>query len=568
MNPLAVLLLPILCWAPLVTQGAAIVPISQTVGFTNSANLNSPLGSNLSSVVDFSSELPFVNHMRMARPWFSASSTTFQDNRPLQLDLNGNVLSLEPGQFARTVVFTGTPADPGLAGKGFHLFYKGQGRLSYNNVDVLSQSPGHDVIRLRTISGSDTELTAIITIEQTDIADPVRDLRLVLPGGICVKNPLQRVKGVNDCPPDEFLAFSRHDQDILFNPEFLQRIQSYRSLRFMDWMRTNNSTQTSFDKRPLPQHQFWSTESGVPLEVMIALVNLMDMDPWFNIPHLANDDYVRAFATLVDQDMEPGRRAYIEYSNEVWNGLFTQTGYATKKGIQLGLNILDNGQIDDATGMVRFYSRRAQRIFDLFSEVMGGSDRIRRVMATQAVVPYFTEEILKFGKARSKTDVFAIAPYFGDTIVDQTKRDELLSLGVDGVFDWLQNDNNAVLDFGSLPSIDRVILNQLQVLRQFGIPLTSYEGGQHFLAAGSLSNDAELNNLMDALNRDPRMKSIYLAYLKKWRKRTGEVFHHYVHTDRWSVFGRWGALEFPSQKLKDAPKFNALMTYIETTPLP
>ena len=337
-------------------------------------------------------------------------------------------------------------------------------------------------------------------------------------------------------------------------------------------MHTNDSSQSRFTDRPLPSHQFWwaetsfpknpLTEKGVPLEVMVALANLMDFDPWFNIPHLATDDYAGKFAAILNAQLEPGRRATIEYSNEVWNGQFSQTAFATQQGAAQGLDLLDDGQTNAAIGMVRFYSKRAQRIFTIFENVMGGTSRIRRTLSTQAVVPFFTREILSFGNAAQKTDMFAIAPYFGDTITDTKRRNALVALGVNGVFDWLLNDNNAVLKRGSLPSIDREVQDQAAVLAEFGIPLTSYEGGQHFLAAGTVSNDTQLNALMDAVNRDPRMKAVYLSYLNNWRNRTNEVFHHFVNCDRWSQFGRWGAKEFPSQRRVDAPKYDALMTYV------
>ncbi|MFI3119749.1 MAG: hypothetical protein QX203_07195 [Methylococcaceae bacterium] len=550
-------------------SAAAIVPLSVNAGYINTENSTSPLGSNLAPVADYTGEYPFINYFRMARLWFSAPSdfSAFSDDQPLALDSNRNVTSLTAKQFARTILFTNLP-DPGLSGKKLHLYYDGDGELFYGNVKIISQSPGHDVIQLNKVTSPDSNLAVQITLASTNTNNPLRNIRLLPSGGICAGNPRVTVAASGNCPNNDFKSFEKFHEGILFNPQFLDTIKSYRSIRFMDWMRTNNSTQVNFSQRPLPSHQFWSTEKGVPLEVMVALTNLMDIEPWFNIPHKATDDYVRKFAGLIKAQLEPDRRAYIEYSNEVWNGLFTQTAYATDNGVRLGLNILENGQIDDATGMVRFYSKRSQRIFDIFKAVLGDTSRIRRVMSTQAVVPYFTEEILKFGQAAQKTDVFAIAPYFGDTIVDTGKRNELIRLGVDGVFDWLLKDNNTLLDFGSLPSIDRIVQAQVDVLKPHGIPLTSYEGGQHFLASGVIFRDQALDDLMDAVNRDPRMKQVYLTYLDNWLNRTGEVFHHYVNSDWWSIFGRWGAKEYPSQKREESPKFDALMTYVENNPLP
>lgn len=550
------------------THAAPIVPPSIAAGFTNSANTASPAGSNLSAVTDFTAEYPFINYFHMARPWFSAPTdgSAFQDDRPLSVDANGNIKTLGSNQVGRTVLFTGIPADPGLSGKTFNLFYDGEGELSYGNVRVLRQSRGHDVIKLNSINDPEAELTMIVTLMNTNPANPLRNIRLLPSGGICARNPLATVGGAAACPDGDFKSFRTFHKSIAFNPQFLNTIKHYRSLRFMDWMRTNNSNQVDFGTRALPSHQFWSTEKGVPLEVMVALANLMDMDPWFNIPHRASNAYATSFAKVLQAQLEPGRRAYIEYSNEVWNPIFTQTQFATQQGIRQGINVLE-GKRDDFAGMLHFYSRRSKQIFNLFQQAMGGVERIRRVMASQAVNNFLTQEILSFENGAEVTDVFAVAPYFGDTIVDSQRRAELLRLGVDGIFDWLLKDNNPILDFGSLASIDRAIGAQMEVLSAFGIPLTSYEGGQHFLAAGPFQFDPALNDLMDAVNRDPRMKTVYLRYLDQWRQRTGNVFHHFVNCDRWSPFGRWGAREFPTQPPSQAPKFSALMTYIANQPL-
>ena len=48
-------------------------------------------------------------------------------------------------------------------------------------------------------------------------------------------------------------------------------------------------------------------------------------------------DYVREFARLVKGKLDPERRVYVEYSNEVWNGQFQQSKYATEQGQTLSL---------------------------------------------------------------------------------------------------------------------------------------------------------------------------------------------------------------------------------------
>jgi hypothetical protein len=561
-------------WSSVVVGLALIlgfVASSSAGDSTSAGNRASPLGTNLAQVTDFTAEYPFADHFKQARFWISGNSRTFEfdDGRSLRLDANGNILSLKTDQVGRAVLFTGLPADPQWVGKKMIVRYEGDGDLAYSGrVSLVSHTPGRDVIQL--LGGSQTEeATTIINLTRTNPANPLRSIRLTPFGGICRSDPLKAVAQAGACALGDFRSFedAAAAGEIFFNPPFLNTIKNYRSVRFMDWQRTNDSAQTVFAGRAVPAHLFWSTGKGVPLEAIITLANLLDIDPWVNIPHLATDAYVRSLAALLRDQLKAGLRVHIEYSNETWNGIFVQSTYVQDRGEALGLNLPEN---DRFIGGLRFYSLRAQQVFDAFDRVFGAqrASRVRRVMATQAVNPFLTQTILKFGRAANKTDAFAIAPYFGDTIVEEAKANEIKRLGVDGVFDWLLNDNNAILDFGSLASLDRAVGDQKAMVQGFGLPLITYEGGQHFLAAGSFQNDADLNAIMDSVNADPRMRQVYLNYLGNWRQRSQEVFWHYLNVDRWSRFGRWGSKQFASQTRAQAPKFDGLQTYIEQQPLP
>ena len=644
-------------------EAAPAVPPSIAVGFTNAANQTSPLGSNLTSPTDYTREYPFINHFKMARPWFSATSTQFQDGRALSLDVRGNVTSLLAGQFARSVIFTGSPADPTIANRTWHLFFDGDGDFEFNNTQGAVSRPqaNHYVLKTRAITDRATDdLMITVTMTRNNRDNPVKNVRLLPAGGICRDNPLRTVASRAACTPEtEFRSFANNHKTILFNPAFLNQIKTYRSLRFMDWMKTNNSLTSSFATRPVPDDQFWNSDDnfnndcnmlnkgrckGVPLEVMFALANLMDMDPWLNIPHLATiadttnattgvvtKSYVKQFAAMLKTHLEPGRKAYIEYSNEVWNFQFLQSVFASdqanscgSQGSQLcpefALSVgRFGGQTDPGSAFVRFYSKRAQQIFTIFDEVLGAQrpNLIRRVMATQAVVPYFTDQILSFGNGAAMADVFAIAPYFGDTITDfnddftpeddrffyrncgtdfttpavLTRRKAFIAAGVNGVFDWLNGVSGAPdLGYGSFKCVFPLVRQQAEVATSHGVPLTSYEGGQHFLLSpvNFFTTDPDeiaLNALFDQLNRDPRMQAAYVSYLGKWRAATntnntlnngirinaplvapdGAVFHHFTNSDSWSPFGRWGAKEFPNQVT--SPKFKALLSYIANKPM-
>jgi hypothetical protein len=520
------------------------------------------LGTNLAPVTDFTAEYPFVNHFKQAMPWVSGKKFgTFDDGRRLKLDANGYVKELARGQVANSVLFTGDAVDPDLVGRRFILSWGGKGKMSLGGAvdqDTISFGTNRIEFTLETANPGE-QPTIILTLLKTDPSKRVKNIKLVPTGGVCASDPQTAVDGTGDCSGD-FLSFETDTDAIMFNPQFLANTAPYRSVRFMDWMRTNDSNQQDFAKRPKISNAFWSTDRGVPLEVMIRLANDLDIDPWFNIPHKASDAYVQAFATIVRDQLETDRDAYFEYSNEVWNSIFDQTTYARNRGVELGLDA------DETTAMVKFYSRRSRQVFELIESAFGGTDRIQRVMATQVVVPFFTEEILGFENAASSTDAFAVAPYFGTTISEQSVADAIKAAGVDGVFDWLNNDNNAAIgDYGALASVAAAVADQVDAAGDAGVPLIAYEGGQHFIGFLGFENDSDLNEILDDVNRDPRMKDVYLDYLEDFATTTGgQPFWHYVNCDRWSKFGRWGALEYPTQPRAASPKYDALQTFIES----
>jgi hypothetical protein len=140
-----------------------------------------------------------------------------------------------------------------------------------------------------------------LIVRESDPADPVRNFRVFMPGFETAKSP--------------------------FHPLFLERLEPFGVLRFMDWQRINNSRARRWSERASPTEPSYTTEKGAPIEVMIELANTRKSPPWFCIPHEANDEYVREFAAGQVQ-LDPGLKVYIEYSNEVWNGQFAQSCWA------------------------------------------------------------------------------------------------------------------------------------------------------------------------------------------------------------------------------------------------
>ncbi len=83
-------------------------------------------------------------------------------------------------------------------------------------------------------------------------------------------------------------------------------------------------------------------------------------------------------------------RSISRYSNEVWNFLFQQTSYAGEMGRKMGFK-------RDARTVLCYY--RSVEIFRFWEKAFGGTNRLIRVMASQAANPWTSEIKLSFRDA-------------------------------------------------------------------------------------------------------------------------------------------------------------------------
>jgi hypothetical protein len=117
------------------------------------------------------------------------------------------------------------------------------------------------------------------------------------------------------------------DVSTTFHPVFLEGLKPFHCLRFMDWMNINGSPQTTWNTRSKPDYYSQGLSNGVAIEYSVELCNILKCDAWFCIPHKADDDYIRHFAELVRDTLDPALKIYVEYSNEIWNWGFGQSSY-------------------------------------------------------------------------------------------------------------------------------------------------------------------------------------------------------------------------------------------------
>src|SRR5262249_37860821 len=144
----------------------------------------------------------------------------------------------------------------------------------------------------------------------------------------------------------------------------------------------------------------------VPVEVICDLSNRLSADAWINIPHLADDEYVRQIAGYFRDHLRPGLKVYVEHSNEIWNGVFEQARWIRRVSQEAKLSQ------NPGEAAAYYHSRRSVQIFKIFEQALH-KERLVRVMGSFIAMPFMSEGTLKFEDAYKYTDAIAVAPYFG-----------------------------------------------------------------------------------------------------------------------------------------------------------
>jgi hypothetical protein len=484
----------------------------------------SGVGTNLAELRDYGSERPFNDAFKQSRAWISTSGDTWDDGQPIDTDARGNVTKLRPGQRARSLVFWGD----GIAfPKGtYRVTWDGTGELDFWPQGGTSTSKKNGSFAL---AADPARGGLAITITRTDPADPIRDLRVLLPDA---------------------------DGTQRWNPAFLARLQGYSTLRFMDWMETNASPLQAPGDRPVVDDVRYTTK-GVPAEVIADLCNQAKTDCWVNVGHTWDDALVAAVATTLRDTLDPVLRLYVEHSNEVWNGQFPVAEYARSRGVAAGL------AKDEFEAQLRWHAKRTHEVHGIFDRVWDakgatGPRRVVRVLGAWAANAWSTGVMLdQLKKDGRVVDVVAIAPYFGGSLGEPEQRGVVQGMGLPDLLARLDKSVDESLGW---------VAEQKKLCAERGVGLVAYEGGQHLVGIGPVADDAIVNRLFDAANTDPKMKDLYLRYLKGWKDAGGGLFVHFNSTMAPSKYGRWGALVSMEQPRAEAPKYDALQTFIAANP--
>jgi hypothetical protein len=489
-----------------------------------------PLGTNLSAPQDFGSEYPLVDIMSCARGWLSHNTHWISgginlwdtgivgqipvDSQGYPLELPYPIAGQETDQIVRTVWANTFQLPAGT----WTVLWEGQGLLRVwgDGVSTLTNDPGRLTFDLTpTVDG-----LLALELEQSLLGDHVRNIRVLMPN-----------------------TEATHQQEA-WSTEWLSGLTPFTTLRFMDWGMTNFSPVQSWSDRALP-NDYTYTHVGMPYELMIEICNRLDKDAWICVPHLADDTYIRNMARLFRDGLEPERKIYVEYSNEIWNWMFSQTHWCNDNGDQ---------SISWPERIVPFI----QNTLDLWTEEFAGEEqRLIRVAGVQASWQDVSNRIVNNLRVGS-VDAVSPAAYFtftgaGVAILEQlgsaATADTVIALARDG------------LETELMPSLR----SQKQNLAdQLGLSLIYYEGGQHLTPHPFGSVQPYGQALIDAQTL-PEMGELYTALLDSLTALTSpgmpSLFANFSYiTDTSARFGTWGVLQHQFQPMV-SPKYQALLDH-------
>lgn len=347
-----------------------------------------------------------------------------------------------------------------------------------------------------------------------------------------------------------------------FRTEALDALRPFAYVRFMDFVAANNSNspfpgattwagrKQTTDARQVPSS---TKKDGAAWEYCIEMGNVLNKDVWINLPIAADDDYVTQLATLLKNTLRPDRTVYVEYSNEVWNGLFAQHDWnraAAVAEVNAGGSNLNSGNNPHPHEWAqRRYLRRLVQISNLFRNVYGpGStnNRFRVIFAWQigGWLPYYDLMLQwtnqHYGAPRGYFYALAGAPYIGHTPVAGQTIGQILA-------DMRRSSDASV-------SAKTTLKTQAN---QWGLKFFTYEGGPDN-GGGSTIN---VGNRILA-NRDPGMRALLVHDLQNnFFNLGGDGFTYFVQTSGYNRYGCWGATE--DVKNRNTPKYQALMDLLK-----
>ena len=526
------------CYNPVYSQSSA-------------ANKSSSIGMNLGSISPYCNEYAFQNILLQGSQWAELEpSNTYWQNRGT-IEKAGNVDAngyLKPGINGMMAVLWDKK---GKIGGTYVCYYEGTGSIDFisdpykssdadrkQNLTLISSVPGRIEFSLNNVAQF-----LLLRIKVNDNLNPIKNLKLI--------------EKKND------------DGNIeTFCPEFIENWKYFKTLRFMDWMLTNNSVLSSWSEVPNKKYLIQGNSKPVSFDLMVELCNTLHADGWFCVPFMADDDYITHMARYIRDSLNPELAAYIEYSNEVWNNQFLQFDQSAQAAPTAGITATSKPWEDGA----KYYGYRSAQIHNIFEQEFAAKSQapfLYPITAWQKGSTHYPDNcIMPFYKAQRKNGkvplAHAIAPYFGSSIGAMANQSIVSAWSVDKILSQLESglysselaDSSQSTIFTAAGTVTVSKANA----KKWNIPhLIAYEGGQHMV--DYTDSPSQIQNLLAAANRNTGMKKIYQKYLQLCRENGLELFCVFNSVSTWGSSGYWGVKEYGLQSRSEAPKYDALLTW-------
>ena len=334
-----------------------------------------------------------------------------------------------------------------------------------------------------------TKVTVMVQLVSVDENNPIRNLQILAPG----------YHGPN--PPK-------------FRDEFLTKISPFSTLRFMDYLGTNNSQAQYWGQRRQANNSIQtggftpSPQGGIAWEHVIDMANTTQANAWINIPHRADDNYIRELARLWRDNYDPNLTLIVEFSNEIWNAQFRQ------------YEELGNA---DYYGTV---APRLVRIRQIFDNIWGARrDDVEVILAGQAANQF------QIGRAIKYFEDQGIVP---SDVVSAVSVALYANADTSKTYDTVDGLMTDLLDMTDEREFAATLRNTAD---RYGLKMYAYEGGQH-LQAGQASDES----LIEVAQSDPRMAEVLQELATIWQEQSGDLFMHYTFTGESSQTSSWGLL--------------------------
>jgi hypothetical protein len=543
-------------------------------------NTNPSIGLGLNGVADWSTQLPFLDVFKSSRPWtahLEGQWGGFEYERLRSegfLDADGWLMDIPDGVSGVTaIMLTELPAAMTSAAGRYRMTFDGEGDFTlWGGVSNITRTGPNEYWFDYTPDGGSS---VFLTIEDTKPGNYLRNISIVHESSLA--------------------AFEAGE---IFNRDWIALIEDVRSVRFMDWMQTNNSDLAHWAERAEASDATWGGDAGVPLEIMIALANQTGTDPWFTIPHNADADFIRNFAETVLDQLDPSLKAHVEFSNEVWNWQFEQAQWAHREGqARWGTDVGD--------AWVQFYGMKAAEMAVIWRDVYGdqAEDRLNLVISVQTGWLGLETSVLDAAQwvaegndaPNLSFDSYAVTGYFDgglgrdkapvvkQWITESLSRAEQAAdaLGLTGAartdhiaqHRYDHADALAIAELrdgsvtgnadGSLVALAGLFAYHKAQADARGLELIMYEGGTHVVGIGEWTNDAELAEFFIHLNYTAGMATLYGELMQSWKDAGGTLFNAFVDVGAPSKWGSWGGL----RHLDDAnPRWDALLAFNDANP--